>query len=134
MTEQKKHSDILGKVGKNPEQDWMLVLIICVTLVISVLVFLGLDFFKTQAFIKSGITSTDATGGVNVKTKEEELRDIIDVYVKKKQAHEALLGRSKFEVEKAPATTTASTTASTVASSTNAIATSSIKTASSTRN
>ncbi len=110
---------LFASLGKDPATDWFFSLTITAILIISVALWTGFRFYKTALFIDKLPLQTNTSGQGNTKTKEEQLRDTISIYEKKKADHLRLLDKSQIEVKKEQAAIkAASSTASTTGSST----------------
>lgn len=106
-----------NNLGKNSVQDWFVIVLIFSFLFLILIVFSVINFISIKSFIKDGPVTSDGVDKQKIKSKEEELRDIINIYVEKEKSHTSIFKNSKAEIEKPVATTTASTTGS-VASTT----------------
>lgn len=98
-------------------QDWFIVVLVFSVLFLFLIIFSVINFVSIKSFIKDGPVAVDGVDRQKIKSKEEELREIINIYVEKEKSHASIFKNSKAEIEKPVATTTASTTAS-VASTT----------------
>lgn len=113
MSEKNKKTlfkNYLKKIGKNPEQDWVIIIFILVVLVFIGVTFSVVVYYKTGVFIKNALEQVKPSVKNIIKTKEEELREIINVYVTRSAVHNTILGQSNLLVEINVATTTATTT------------------------
>lgn len=89
-----------SKVGRDPSTDWFILLCIFVTMVVIVISLTAFRFFKVNNFIADLSMNTGTSADAGVKTREEELQDIIEYYKAKQERHNQLLGNSKIEVKK----------------------------------
>ena len=108
---------IIKSCGKNPELDWVVMVVLFFLLMITVAV-LGIGFlFQTKRFVQDQRSATGIASDSGIKTKEEELRDVLNEYMRKSELHTKILGEANIQVEKI-ATSTATTTPSAVATTT----------------
>lgn len=108
---------IIKSCGKNPELDWVFMVVLFFLLMIVVAV-LGVGFlFQTKRFVQDQRSATGIATDTGIKTKEEELRDVLGQYMRKSELHTKILGEANIQVEKI-ATSTATTTPTAVATTT----------------
>jgi hypothetical protein len=109
---------LLNNIGKNPELDWVSVVIVFFGLFLGVVALsIGL-FFQITYFITHQLEDAHTPQISNTKTKEEELRELVNVYQVRKEKHQALLGTSDIRVEQIVSTSTESVATTTSATST----------------
>ena len=109
---------LLSNIGKNPELDWVSVLIVFFGLCIGVIALSVGLFFQVHYFITHQLEDAHTPQISNTKTKEEELRELVQIYQEKKEKHQELLGTSDIRVEQPVATSTALVATTTSATST----------------
>jgi hypothetical protein len=109
-------------IGKTPAVDWLLIGSIFCCLVIAAGVSSIYRFIDTKQTLKADDISASGAPQALTKTQEEEAMDVLEVYKKKAERHQELLGKAKIEtaIEKkntpSVATSTATSSAATATS------------------
>ncbi|MFM2383907.1 MAG: hypothetical protein RIQ72_479 [Candidatus Parcubacteria bacterium] len=114
--------DILRELGHTPMTDWVALLLIGIFAIVGIAFFTVLHYINSSAFIKELPSQDSNTEAAQIKTKEERLQDVIEIYTKKQKTHFELLGVTKSVVAKD--TVSASTTKATSTPATTGLATS----------
>lgn len=118
--------DILRELGHTPMTDWVALLLISILAIVGIAFFTVLHYINTSSFIKELPSQDSNTDAAQIKTKEERLQDVIEIYTKKQSAHLELLGVTKSTVAKD--TVSASTTKATSTSTSTGLGTSTVPT------
>jgi predicted PurR-regulated permease PerM len=92
--------DILRELGHTPMTDWVALLLITIFGVIGIAFFTVLHYVNSSAFIRELPSQDSNMEAAQIKTKEERLQDVIEIYSKKQKAHFDLLGVTKSVVAK----------------------------------
>lgn len=120
----KPKSMMIRGVGKTPSIDWLIIGSIFVCLVIAAVASSAMMFSGAKQALQRDGLPTSNTSPALTKTQEEEARDILRMYERKKERHLELLGKVKVDtaIEKKNVSVVATTTATSspiVATSTN---------------
>ncbi len=92
--------DILRELGHTPMTDWVALLLISIFGIFGIAFFTVLHYINSSAFIKELPSQDSNTEAAQIKTKEERLQDVIEIYTKKQKTHFDLLGVTKSVVAK----------------------------------
>jgi predicted PurR-regulated permease PerM len=114
--------DILRELGHTPMTDWVALLLISIFAIVGIAFFTFLHYINSNTFIEELPSQDPNTEAAQIKTKEERLQDVIEIYSKKQKTHLDLLGTTKSVVAKD--TVSASTTKATSTPTASELATS----------
>jgi hypothetical protein len=107
-------SMFMGKVGKTPTIDWLVLSVLFVCFVIAAAVWSAFHFIETKRSLNDAAI-VDENGPVITKTEQEKLEEILQIYEAKKSRHLDLLEQAKIdtalEKKNVPATVSTSTSA-----------------------
>lgn len=107
---------IVKGLGHTPMTDWVAILLIGICALVGIMIFTTVHYMSTSGFIENLPAQQSNTEAAQIKTKEEKLRDVIELYTKRQQVHKGLLGNSQsivvkdVKVENATSTVTATST------------------------
>lgn len=87
----------LRQIGKTPTIDWLMLSFIFVCLITLVAVWSSLDFMKIKDVLNSNLNTVSVAPAPVSETQEEQLREIIRIYEKKKADHAVLLGKARID-------------------------------------
>ncbi len=99
-TNQKVKNPSHSKVGRDPSIDWFILLCVFACMTVIVISLTAFRFYKANNFMTALSLNTGTSADAGVKTREEELQEIIEYYKTKQERHNQLLGNSKIEVKK----------------------------------
>jgi predicted PurR-regulated permease PerM len=86
----------LKGLGHTPMLDWVAILLIGVCAFIGIIIFTMTHYLSTIGFIKNLPAQQSNTEAAQIKTKEEKLRDIIELYTNRQNMHNSLLENSEL--------------------------------------
>lgn len=90
--------NILQGLGYTPMADWVMILLVSLCIMVIISAFSISRYFHVHSIIENLPEQNNSNNAGQIKTKEEKLKDLVDLYTKRKQRHLLLLGESKATV------------------------------------